>query len=153
MDKESMEKLLFDFKDEIIKKIECTAEILNTKIDKNTMEISIIKDEMATNSEKLENNIMRAETNTDDIGDLKLRLDKLEKEKQLNDQRFDSIETEIDKKTDTPPKVRGLINDLNKIKEDALNNKEITELKDELSNIKQTYAEAASKSPVKKNKH
>ena len=47
-----------------------------------------MKDEMATNNEKLENTSIRAETNLEELANLKLRIDKLEKEKDLNNQRY-----------------------------------------------------------------
>ena len=82
MDKKTMEKLLATFKNKIIDKMDSTSERLKAKIEKNITEIAEIKDNVATNTEKLENNIIRAEANTDDLNDLKLRIDKLKREKE-----------------------------------------------------------------------
>ena len=84
MDEATMRKLLSEFKDEIKETIESTAEKLNKKIDKNTLDISSMKEEMATNNEKLENTSTRAEENSEELTDIRLRIDKLEKEKDLN---------------------------------------------------------------------
>ena len=55
-----------------------------------------------------------------------MRLDKLEKEKSLNDQRFSSIEQVIDDKGNdkTPPKLKMLIQDVSKMKKSINNDNE-----------------------------
>ena len=117
MDKEYFENLILSMKNEIIQKIDATAEGLNLKIEKNTNDIQRLENVQADQKEKIENVQIRSETNSDEINDIKMRLDKLEKEKGLNEQRFSSIEDAIDTKGDvTPPKVKNLITEVNKIK-------------------------------------
>ena len=126
MDKETMEKLLTTFKNEIIDKMDSTSERLNAKIEKNITEIAEIKDNVATNTENLKNNIIRAETNTDNLNDLKLRIDKLEREKDLNNQRFVDVEAEMDgERINTPPKVKVIQKDINKLKEDYISKEDL----------------------------
>ena len=117
MDKEYFENLILSMKNEIIQKIDATAEGLNLKIEKNTNDIQRLENVQADQKEKIENVQIRSETNSDEINDIKMRLDRLEKEKGLNEQRFSSIEDVIDTKGDvTPPKVKNLITEVNKIK-------------------------------------
>ena len=145
MDKETMEKLLTTFKNEIIDKMDSTSERLNAKIEKNITEIAEIKDNVATNTENLKNNIIRAETNTDNLNDLKLRIDKLEREKDLNNQRFGDIEAEMDgERIHTPPKVKVIQKDINKLKEDFISKEDLKSIKQEISMIKNTNKDSNS---------
>ena len=73
-------------KNDIISKIDVTAELLNSKIEKNKEDISSLKDEVTSHNDKLENITTQSKANTEEISDLKLRIDKLEREKELNNQ-------------------------------------------------------------------
>ena len=129
MDKDYFEKFMNNMKAELIKKIEDTAENLNKKIDKNTTDLRAVEDLQSEHVTTIENLTTRSEQNTDDIIDMKLRLDRLDKERGLNEQRFASIEEVIDSKKEekTPPKVKQLINDVTKLKEDKLKEDDIRE--------------------------
>ena len=122
MDKDYFEKFMNYMKAELIKKIEDTGENLNKRIDKNTTYLRAVEDLQSEHVTAIENLTTRSEQNTDDIIDMKLRLDRLDKERGLNEQRFASIEEVMDlkKEEQTPPKVKQLINDVNKLKEDNL---------------------------------
>ena len=91
MDKEYFENLILSMKNKIIQKIDATAEGLNLKIEKNTENIQRLENVQADQKEKIENVQIRSETSSDEINYIKMRLDKLEKEKGLNEQRFSSI--------------------------------------------------------------
>ena len=123
MDKEYFESFMNGMKQELLKKIDETAERLNSKIEKNTTDIRALEHTQSEQESKLENLTTRSEQNTEDVNDIKMRLDKLEKEKSLNDQRFSSIEQVIDDKGNdkTPPKLKMLIQDVSKMKE-SINN-------------------------------
>ena len=126
MDKEYFESFMNGMKQELLKKIDETAERLNSKLEKNMTDIRALEHTQSEQESKLENLTTRSEQNTEDVNDIKMRLDKLEKEKSLNDQKFSSIEQVIDDKVNdkTPPKLKRLIQDVSKMKESINNDNE-----------------------------
>ena len=132
-------------KAELIKKIEDTAEGLNSKIEQNKSDIRQVENVQSEHETKIDNLTVRSEQNTEDISDIKLRIDKLEKERNLNEQRFSSIEEVIDNKKEekTPPKIKRLLNEVTKMKEDLKN---VEEVREEVNKSKITAQAATSQS-------
>ena len=107
MDKDYFETFMNSLKAELIKKIEDTAEGLNSKIEQNKSDIRQVENVQSEHETKIDNVTVRSEQNTEDISDIKLRIDKLEKERNLNEQRFSSIEEVIDKMIKLLPRSQG----------------------------------------------
>lgn len=150
MDEQTWRSLLSEWKNKIIDKIDSTAEQMNSKIENNKNEINFIKDEVASYNEKLDNISVRSETNTEDISDLKIKVEKLEKEKELNHQRFGSIKAEIDgeKINTTPPKIKLLMKDVTKLMDEAINKNDINDIKEKIS-VKDKPSLKLWQSPIK----
>ena len=123
-------------KNDLFKKIDAVSEDLNKRITNNAIEIRNISAVQEEEKEKLDNINIRAEENTENITDLKERLEKLEKDKRVSDLRLSEMENVIDgnEKT-TPPKLKELRVDVEKMKG---KNAELEVIKNDINKIKET---------------
>ena len=71
MDKDYFETFMNSLKAELIKKIEDTAEGLNSKIEQNKSDIRRVENVQSEHETKIDNVTVRSEQNTEDISDIK----------------------------------------------------------------------------------